>query len=273
MRCEDCLPCLEEYFDGEMSRRGRDQVTAHLAACGRCSAAFSSISAEQQIYSRYTRDVEVTPALWSAVQKRIATEKAADSSGLMTSVRGWIASTLVAPRLSPAAVVLLIAVAIAATIWLTTMVNTRNAVLERATTSEPSAPKEPTTTPSPRNLQPLPESTPERPEVETARGPVKLRPGRVATARTAPTPDQLVREAEQKYIAAIAILNRDVRRQQKRMDPEVVARLDDAIAGIDRTIADTRQALRQNPSDTLALEYMLTAYARKVDLLRDIANY
>jgi hypothetical protein len=57
------------------------------------------------------------------------------------------------------------------------------------------------------------------------------------------------------------------------MAPAVVERLDAAIAGIDRTIADTRKALRQNPGDSIALDYMLTAYARKVDLLRDIANH
>lgn len=280
MRCEDCLPTLEEYFDGEMSRRDADRVATHLAGCARCFAAFSSLSAEQQVYSRYRRDVEVTPAMWAAIRERIATHDDAASSGLIASVGRWIASTLVAPRLSPAAVLLLIAIAIAGTIWLTNMGRTRTAP-EQVATSDRTVPATPVTSPSPEVTEtplesagePGKESPHENEKIKIAKMFRRAPHGRVTTPRTAPTADQLVREAEEKYLAAIAILNRDVQRQRRRMDPQVVARLDDAIAGIDRTIADTRRALKQNPGDTLAFEYMLTAYARKVDLLRDIANY
>jgi len=86
----------------------------------------------------------------------------------------------------------------------------------------------------------------------------------------APTPEQLVREAEQKYLAAIAILTKDVNKRQ--LDPMVKARFDSALAAIDRTIEETRQAARKNPNDPAALQYMLAAYAKKVDVLRDIAD-
>jgi len=79
-----------------------------------------------------------------------------------------------------------------------------------------------------------------------------------------------VREAEQKYLAAIAILTKDVNKRQ--LDPMVKARFDSALAAIDRTIEETRQAARKNPNDPAALQYMLAAYAKKVDVLRDIAD-
>jgi hypothetical protein len=87
-----------------------------------------------------------------------------------------------------------------------------------------------------------------------------------------PTPEQLVREAEQKYVAAIALLSKEVDRRRTEIDPLVLARFDSALAAIDRTIEDTRRAVRQSPNDPIALQYMLAAYAKKVDVLREIAN-
>ena len=42
---------------------------------------------------------------------------------------------------------------------------------------------------------------------------------------------------------------------------------------LDRTIADTRKAVRQHPDDPVAVQYMLTAYAKKVDVLREMVDY
>ena len=55
------------------------------------------------------------------------------------------------------------------------------------------------------------------------------------------------------------------------MDPLTLAKLDQAIAAINRTIAGTRKAVREHPDDPVAVQYMLTAYARKVDVLREMA--
>src|SRR5437764_1178422 len=39
MRCEDCLPLIEEYFDGETDARTAASVGAHLSKCADCAAA------------------------------------------------------------------------------------------------------------------------------------------------------------------------------------------------------------------------------------------
>ena len=85
--------------------------------------------------------------------------------------------------------------------------------------------------------------------------------------------DKLVREAEQKYQAAISLLARDVSRQRERLDPDTRARFEQTLAAVDRTIADTRRAARQHPRDPVAVQYMLTAYAKKVEVLREMSRY
>jgi hypothetical protein len=97
---------------------------------------------------------------------------------------------------------------------------------------------------------------------------------RQLVAKKAPqkvTPEQLVREAQQKYVAAIAILSRDVNHRRSQIDPTVLAQFDTALATIDRTIEETRRAVREHPDDPVALQYLLAAYSKKVDVLRDMA--
>ena len=86
------------------------------------------------------------------------------------------------------------------------------------------------------------------------------------------SPEQLVREAERKYLAAIEILARGIRRNPSKLDPETRTKFDQALASIDRTIDATRKAVREHPADPFAAQYMLAAYARKVDVLREIAG-
>ncbi|MCA1592790.1 MAG: zf-HC2 domain-containing protein, partial [Acidobacteria bacterium] len=66
MRCEDCLPLVEEYFDREVTGQTAASVRAHLSACATCAAALDALSFEQEIYARYDRGgLEVTPDLWA----------------------------------------------------------------------------------------------------------------------------------------------------------------------------------------------------------------
>ena len=88
-----------------------------------------------------------------------------------------------------------------------------------------------------------------------------------------PTVEQLVREAESKYLAAIKILSRDVQRRSSSLDPSVRARLEASIASIDRSIEETRLVVRRSPEDPVAVQYMLTAYAKKVEVLREMASF
>ena len=82
---------------------------------------------------------------------------------------------------------------------------------------------------------------------------------------------KLVRDAESKYLAAIKMLSEDVNRKRTRLDPQMAARFDETLATIDRSIAETRRTVLQQRNDPVAVQYMLSAYAKKVEVMREMA--
>jgi hypothetical protein len=71
MKCEVYLNLLEEYIDGELSPDDHGQVAAHLITCASCAGRFAALTAEQELFARYDREIEVSPALWSGIAKQI----------------------------------------------------------------------------------------------------------------------------------------------------------------------------------------------------------
>lgn len=127
MRCEDCLPLIEEYFDGEVTGQTAASVRTHLSACADCAAALDALSFEQEIYARYDRGgLEVTPDLWARVSAEIArtppTEVPNERRPFLSRARKSFAAALGALALRPAlasSLALLIVAAAAGTLWLT----------------------------------------------------------------------------------------------------------------------------------------------------------
>jgi len=100
MKCEVCRELLEEYLDGELASHDREQVDGHLFACIECSENFAALTAEQEIFARYDREIEVPPFLWTRVAAHTVSERRAPK-------RSWLA-----PSLTGALALLLIAIAI-----------------------------------------------------------------------------------------------------------------------------------------------------------------
>ena len=67
MKCEVCQELLEEYLDGELPAADHAQVESHLITCAECSASFATLTAEQELFARYDREIEVPPFLWTRV--------------------------------------------------------------------------------------------------------------------------------------------------------------------------------------------------------------
>jgi len=84
MKCEVCQGLLEEYLDGELA--DREPVASHLIECAECSADFAALTAEQEMFARYDREIEVPPFLWT----RVAAHAFADKPK-----RNWFARRLV----------------------------------------------------------------------------------------------------------------------------------------------------------------------------------
>ena len=59
MKCVDCLPLLEEFFDGEVDDKTGGRMRDHLASCADCAEAFDALRAEQEMFLRYDRELEV----------------------------------------------------------------------------------------------------------------------------------------------------------------------------------------------------------------------
>ncbi len=111
MKCSDCRNILEAYVDGEAGERNRDQVQAHLIKCESCTAAFEALAAENEMYARYDRELEISPALWSGIATRIAAEGNGGAGKSKSNFAEWFAGLFAMPRfgfaLSAAALVLL----------------------------------------------------------------------------------------------------------------------------------------------------------------------
>jgi hypothetical protein len=265
MRCEECLPILEEYFDGELESRRAELISAHVAGCSHCGAAAEALRIEGEAYSRYERDLDVNPRLWEGIAARIREERPAASR--QAGLREWLRGLLRTPRLSPAFAVLLVIVAIAVTV----------VVLRRSNQDQP-PPQQTAADDSGNNARPPQVAPPSGnaaavPKEEEKRPATTIAGARPTKPKSAPTPEDLIRDAQRKYEQAIAILSRDVNRRRPEMDPQALARFDAALGAIDRTIADTRRAVRRQPSDPVALQYLLAAYSRKVDVLRDMTAF
>jgi hypothetical protein len=98
MKCDDCLNLLEEYIDGEAIEVDAEQVTAHLITCAGCTSEFEALTAEQDIFARYDRELEITPAMWTAIQARTAAESHPDVSSSKFNPRAWLIGLFAVPR-------------------------------------------------------------------------------------------------------------------------------------------------------------------------------
>jgi anti-sigma factor RsiW len=281
MKCEDFRVLIEDYVDGSLDHKSAARVTSHTATCAECASFYQELSREQELYARYQRDVEVTPVIWASIEARIKQERAAQPQGFISRLREQLAAAFAAPRLSPAFAAVLVMVAIGATVFVMSRLNSnepREVALANNNTSVITPPVSsansnlaaPSTTPE-TGKDKMIAGGPANPVREEEKGPapVAKQPRRVQTAMT---PAQLVRDAEDKYLTAIAMLSRDVNRRRSQLDPMMLARFDASLADIDRTIKETRQVVRGNPGDPIALQYLLAAYSKKVDVLREMTN-
>ena len=106
MKCEACQGLLEEYLDGELAAVEQEEISAHLITCADCSACFASLTAEQELFSRYDRELEVPPFLWT----RIAQYTVAENKSTQPRWWGQLVSRFAKP-VAAATAILLIAIA------------------------------------------------------------------------------------------------------------------------------------------------------------------
>ena len=70
MKCESYLELLEEYLDGELAERDAGEIAAHLTTCRSCATETAALTAEQELFSRYDRELAIPASVWKQIAER-----------------------------------------------------------------------------------------------------------------------------------------------------------------------------------------------------------
>lgn len=111
MKCEVCLPLLEEYIDGELREAGAAPVSAHLITCAGCAAEFEALTAEREIYARYDRELVIAPTMWNEIAAHTIEAGRAIDTGPRFRLREWFALPSLGWSLAAAMAILVFAAA------------------------------------------------------------------------------------------------------------------------------------------------------------------
>lgn len=291
---------MDLHFDGELSPREAAAASAHLGGCEPCARRYKNLRNEQSLYLRYGCDSTESPTFWDEVLSRVEADQTSAPDTLATRLRRRLAGarpTLAAPRFSPLVTAAMLLAAVGLTALIMTYVRPRDNGTGALATSEYKGGGTATSQYGARNnvaRDASPVGTagevaggaagPSAAE-ETRGGRGRARPavkssvvraakgdGRMLTSGTPEPAERLIQEAERKYLSAIATLSRDVGRRRSRMDSETITRFERTLVVVDKAIAETRAAARRHPRDPVVVQYMMAAYAKKVDLLRGMAQ-
>ena len=99
MKCDDCLNLLETYLDGEASEREAEALRNHLITCAACEDKFEALTAENEIYARYDREIQVSPAIWNGIAASINAEERQAQRERKFNFAEWLSGLFAIPSL------------------------------------------------------------------------------------------------------------------------------------------------------------------------------
>ncbi|MGE0884156.1 MAG: anti-sigma factor [Blastocatellales bacterium] len=278
MNCEQCQNELEDYLYCELSERLTGEVREHLAGCAECAGLCSDLERESELFTQFYEQTAIDPSaeMWQTIRSRIEAEPGRgvlidEKPRWWQSLIGW----LLAPAMlrQAALALLLVTISVTATVFLMR----RDDGDQRLTGQNKVI-----------NEKPMPDvvNTPnpvQSPSAEIANAqsekssiPPVLNQRQAKPVQTKPPSDQelLARQlakAEREYQSAIRMLNGAIAKRKETIDPEVFRQYESSLALIDGSILQSKRALREQPNDLAAGQFLLAAYARKVELMQDIA--
>jgi hypothetical protein len=277
---------IEGELDGSLSR----EATAHMAMCGPCSQLYATLRYEQELFRKYLLEVEPTPALWANLRLGLEKEKVIRASQPQLRLQRWLVALgglNVTPKMATALVLITIGLAIGIMVWRrTTDTSRRQAQNPQVIGVQPSSEanregthRDPAITDRQRaandnERKTQPSSTESGEKGSGIHVSAAGREGRrkFGGSPVVPTVDQVVQGAEQQYLSAIDILSRDIKRRRDVISPALLSQLETALVEVDRNIAATRRATREQPRDPVAVQYLAMAYEQKVELLREVTS-
>lgn len=272
-------------------------METHLTSCANCARGFQLLKAEQNLYDNYLTNVEAAPQLWTSLQEKL--EKAQSPTYLrpLTYFQNLFTNN---SRCSFGNQLQVAALAIIVVLGVIGFIKYRfpgNQFEQNYVAFQKDYDNVNSTTEN-ENIKNLGKNTDgnsvdkrifngKRNKPDTA----EIRPrktfaaiasfkqanqiavSKIIKSTRLPASDEVVRKAEQQYVNAIAVLTRDIKRQRDGGLPsDAFLQAKTVLTDLDRTIENTRRAVREQPNDTAAIQYMTAAYAKKVELLREIRS-
>src|SRR6266403_3416464 len=99
MKCDDCLNLLETYLDGEATERETEALRNHLTTCAACEDKHEALTAENEIYAHYDREIQVSPAIWNGVAASINREELQAQRESKSNFAEWLSGWFAIPAL------------------------------------------------------------------------------------------------------------------------------------------------------------------------------
>lgn len=276
---------LQSYFDGELSREQMQAATSHLAICQVCLAAARQLENETTLLAAALAPefdaVVPTENLRRRIDEAIAGSPAANWQGTRgtRTLFGWIQPlgslfTFTPQRaLAYAGLALIVAFGVIFGV-----------IQRQKTTSELPVAQAPPAESAPATVKPIDGGQKESPSVtprpvETIVKNVSPTPKRRSQKPVVATDNQTVAEVklmpgERSYLKTIAALDStiDKANNDRPMRSALRAEYERNLAVVNRALAATRNAAKNNPNDPDAKEFMFDAYQSKVNLLNTVAD-
>jgi hypothetical protein len=277
---------LQSYFDGELSGKMMESATLHLASCSTCAAAARDIEEEIQL---------LTTALAAEFEASVPTERLrqridaavldhrveAASAPVRTGFSAFVSSLLsfgTQRTLGYASLAVVLAFgAILGVVKLKTTPQEPGPVAEVTPVkngNEQVAVVSPGSEGVKGRSQEEANLTNKNTEIvysKPAKAPARTNTAKTNTAPVTAEPVRLI-PGERAYLQTIARLDSTIKANQKPMRPSLQVEYERNLAVVDRAIAATRSAAKNNPNDPDAADFMFAAYQSKVDLLNTIAD-
>jgi len=291
MNCERCQNELEDFLYGELSEARGAGVRAHLGNCALCAALRDDIERENEIFTRFYERTSIEPSgeMWEAIRARINAEPQGQAriereTGWWKRLRaGALGQRMFERLIAPATLrqvafaALLVALSVAATtIYLKRSDNDAKDFAGARPKVTPTPTPQPITTPAPAPSLSTDIVIDKGKSNNNTPAPKGARPviNRAASARQLTDQElmnQQIARAAREYQKAIRMLDQAIAKQRDSLDPALIKQYESSLALIDGSIAASRRALRERPDDPTAGQFLLAAYAKKLDLMQDIA--
>ena len=284
INCNKCRTELEDFLYGELSESRSTEIRSHLSGCESCAALRTELERENEIFADFFEQTAIDPSeeLWQSIRTRIGNEpvKQKNPGWLGRLFNGEVLALFLSPAVlrQAAFAVILIALTVMATVFYLKR-NASQAQLVAQNHSEQA--KTPQSTVVPVVPVVKESGNPAEPATGQIDQPPQQRPMVIpAVNRPAPPVGEVserdlisrqIRRAENEYRGAIRMLDRAIARRSDTFDPELIRQYQSSLALIDDSISQSRLALRRTPDDAAAGQFLLAAYARKVELMQDIA--